>query len=80
MLERAQTIPRIGPPIPIGQFTRRRLLVAVAIGGQANLDGVDDGLHMRRQPAMAGGELFAVAFQVQVELYGARAPGMDGAI
>ena len=80
MLERPQTILRICAPVPISQFTRRRLLVAIAIRGQANLDGVDDGLHLRRQPAMPGGELFTLAFQVQVELDGARAPGMDGAI
>ena len=80
MLERPQTILRICPPVPISQFTRRRLLVAVAIGGQANLDGVDDGLHLRWQPAMAGGELLAFTLQVKVELDGARAPGMNGAI
>ena len=80
MLERPQTILRICSPVPVSQFTRRRLLVAVAIRGQANLDGVDDCLHLRRQPAVPGGELLAFALQVQVELDGARAPGMNGAI
>ena len=80
MAQGAQAICWIRPPVPISQFTRCRLLVAVAIGSETGSDRLDDGLHLRRQPAVAGGELLALALQVQVKLDGACAPGVDGAI
>ncbi len=80
MLERPQTILRICPPVPIGQFTRSWLLVAITVRVEANLDGLNYGLHLRWQPAMTGSKLFAFALQVQMEFNGARAPCMNSAI